>query len=102
MGVNNTLKYEEGFSADKYDDIIMKFNDYCIPQRNVICNLYSLALKNRAKSCYIANWTKTLSSTSEFSEDEEWTKTLSSTYEFSEEVFFTGTSGNVCLRTEDL
>ena len=31
----NAFKYNEGESAEKYDDVIKKFQDYCMPKRNV-------------------------------------------------------------------
>ena len=31
----NAFKYNEGESADKFDDVIKKFKDYCMPKKNV-------------------------------------------------------------------
>ena len=31
MHIFNTFKYDEAESADKYDDVIKKFKDYCMP-----------------------------------------------------------------------
>lgn len=36
VSIFNTFRFEEGKSADKFEDVLERFNEYCIPRKNVV------------------------------------------------------------------
>lgn len=72
--IYNTFEYAEGKSAEKFDDVIKNFTEYCVPRRNVVFERHKFFTCSQKEGQNIDAYVtelKTLARTCEFESQEE-------------------------------